>query len=649
MNAFKIAWKLFKNNLNLYRFYVSVLGLTAAVCYNFLSVSLNPYLGVLNEQYVYAQTASVLGSIVLFITVIYLMFHANCFFYQLHYKEIGIYMLAGVAESRIGAVFALESVFTGISAMLIGIPVGILFSKLFFMLLGRAMILSVSIPFYISIKPVLLLIIIFFLIILAMGLMNYRKVKHSRLISILNAAKEEQRPPKLKYVRGAISLLVIGSAYYLILNISSMPDFWPLSFLRTATLSLLLICGGTYLFFGSFLGIVFDRLIRNKKIIYRKTRLVSFSNTLFRLKTNYSSLSMTAILCAASLTAFSGSLALRYFADTNTLIEAPFSIMFLDQSKEVNRRIYDIIEDSEHRITHIHESRFLTASLSSSENCLITSLSEAQLVLDSIETGNREVLRNKRFLKEARLSDSETIRILHSNLILSAETQSLDRLTLNGREFSLISTIRAPFSGSLEAVAGLDVYIVSDDSYRQFADETSPEHILYGINISDQQSSIELVSKIDSVMKNPRDNLNSFAGQYRYKYYLIGAFYFIGLIMAIVFIISSFSTMYFKLLSDAVHDKEQYEILLKTGMTRTQVRHSIFTQMGLSFVPAVIIGLIHGAMAMKVLESLIQYRFTGCLLIGINLLLIVMTAFYFVISSRYVNLVLKESNNETNL
>lgn len=86
MNVFKISWLLFKNNLKLYRFYLGVLILATAIYYNFLAVNYNPYLKVLGEQYVFAKVASTMCSLVLFLTMLSFMFHANSFFYKLRYR-----------------------------------------------------------------------------------------------------------------------------------------------------------------------------------------------------------------------------------------------------------------------------------------------------------------------------------------------------------------------------------------------------------------------------------------------------------------------------------------------------------------------------------------------------------------------------------
>ena len=199
------------------------------------------------------------------------------------------------------------------------------------------MILDTQIPFYIPVRAIGLLLLIMAFIIMVMGLKNYFVVRSSRLIEILNAAKKEQIMPKIKGMRGIMGVLAIAGGYYLALNITDLPFDMQMDFYQTTVLILILICCGTYLFFSSFLAIVLDRLMQNKKLIYRRSRLVSFSNTLFRLGSNYRSLSMTAILFAATLAAFSGSLALKYFADTNTAIEAPYSITLFDQDEAARR------------------------------------------------------------------------------------------------------------------------------------------------------------------------------------------------------------------------------------------------------------------------------------------------------------------------
>ncbi|KPU43510.1 ABC transporter permease protein YxdM [Oxobacter pfennigii] len=645
MNSFKISWLLFKNNLKLYRFYLTVLTLTTAIYYNFLAVNYNPYLQVLGEQYIFAQAASSLCSIILLLTVMSFMFHANNFFYKLRYKEIGTYMLMGIPGNKIGAVFALESILLGGTAVITGLPIGLLFSKLFFMLLGNAMILNIQIPFYIPHKAVGMLLLIFAFIILLMGIKNYLRVRRSRLIEILNVSKKEQQLPKIRWIRGITGMACITAAYYISLNIFDLPFDLRMDFFQATVLVLILICIGTYLFFGSFLAIVLNALIQKKKVIYKRSRLVSFSNTLFSMGTNYRSFSMTAILCASTLAAFSGSLALKYFADTNTAVEAPYSISYFDQDEATNKKIRELIQESSHQILAEHASNFLIGNVSynyvygeRTGTCLITSISEVKKSLMITRPKDYQQI-----LKTIELRDNETVKILHSNLVFSGISYVGQDFVMEGRSYVLKKEVKLPFIGQLGGIGKYDTYIVTDKQYSELK-ENGKEMTLYGINITQPEDSIELVGKIAGVMKNPGENLNSYAGQYQYKYYLIGAFYFMGLVMSIVFVISTFSTMYFKILSDAILDREQYRILMKIGMTEQEVAKSIYTQVGIAFILPVLLGIIHGVMAIKALESFIHYQFTGSIITGVVVLILVMAGFYLFISKRYRNMVVKGWN-----
>lgn len=642
MNVFKLSWLLFQNNLKLYRFYLAVLIITTAIYYNFLAVSFNPYLQVLDEQYIFAQTASSLCSIILFLTVLFFMIHANNFFYKLRYKEIGTYMLMGIPGGKIGTVFALESVLLGGTAVLIGLPIGLLFSKLFFMLLSKAMILGTQIPFYIPPQAIGRLLFILAFIILLLGIKNYRMVRRSKLIEILNAAKIEQSLPKLRWLRGMAGLVCMGTAYYLALHILDLPFNLQFDFLQTTVLILILTCCGTYFFFGSFLAIVLHALLRKKTIVYKKSRLVSFSNTLFRLGTHYRSLSMTAVLCAATLASFSGSLALKYFADTNTAVEAPYSITYFDQNETVNQKIRMLVQTSPYQILAKHASHFLIGKVSynhvdgrHSTTGLITSISEVKKSLMITRPENYQQI-----LNDIEPRDQETVKILHAKLIFSGTSYAGQDFIIRDRPYILKKEVKLPFIGELGGIGQYDTYIVTDQQYAELK-ENATEMTLYGINITDPEDSLPLVQKIAGVMKNPADNLNSYAGQYQYKYYLIGAFYFMGLVMAIVFAISTFSTMYFKLLSDAILDREQYKVLMKIGMTEQEIAQSIYTQVGIAFVLPVLLGILHGIMAIKALESFIHYQFTGSILTGVVVLILAMAGFYLFMSQKYRDMVVK--------
>ena len=71
-------------------------------------------------------------------------------------KEIGIYIFMGLDNKRIGKMYALEALFSGLFSLAAGLAAGVVFSKLFQMVLLRISEISVDIKFSFSLKPVLI-------------------------------------------------------------------------------------------------------------------------------------------------------------------------------------------------------------------------------------------------------------------------------------------------------------------------------------------------------------------------------------------------------------------------------------------------------------------------------------------------------------
>lgn len=84
-------------------------------------------------------------------------------------KETGLYMLMGISTSKIGRVLAIESILIGSLSLAIGLFIGILFSKLFLMFLGKAMMLEEAMPFSVSAKAIIQLVIVFGIIFVVLG------------------------------------------------------------------------------------------------------------------------------------------------------------------------------------------------------------------------------------------------------------------------------------------------------------------------------------------------------------------------------------------------------------------------------------------------------------------------------------------------
>ncbi len=354
MNSFKLSFKLFKDNINIYKLYLLITIVSVAAFYNFLAIENNEAFISVSERFQAASVASISCGFILVCTVIYFIFNADRFFLLNRQKETALYMLMGVTQSKIGQVFAIESLFLGVVSIFSELAFGIILSKLFFMLLAKSIFLNVAIPFKISLDSIFTVILVFSCIFVVIGYRKYRVIKKSKLIDMINAAKKKEDLPKLRYFKGILGVLLILTGYIVGVMIKS----WELDLMISSVTALVCVSIGTYLFFGSFLSIVLNKVIKNKKLVYKNVMLVSISNVYFRLKGNYRNLAMTAILCAAAITAFGASLSFNEVAKREAIKQSPYSFSYESDDEKSKEKVVEIIKHSNYQLIGINENKF---------------------------------------------------------------------------------------------------------------------------------------------------------------------------------------------------------------------------------------------------------------------------------------------------
>ncbi|MEY8742632.1 FtsX-like permease family protein [Bacillales bacterium AN1005] len=641
MNSFKIAFKLLKNNLKIYSLYFVVLVVSVATYYNFTAIQYNEMFIQITERLQSAVVASAASAFVLISTIIFFMWHANGFFLKQRQKETGLYMLMGISTSKIGRVFAIESILIGSLSLIIGLFVGILFSKLFFMLLGKAMMMSQEIPFSISGQSIVQLVIVFGIIFLILGIKNFRIIKKTQLINMLNAAQEKPSPPKYSYKKGGLGLLLIVVGYVIALNFKP----WDLDLLLSTMSILILVSLGTYLFFGSSLTIILGKLTKSRKFIYRDVRLISISNIFFRQKANYRSLAMTAILAAATVTAFNVSIAFKQFEINYEKIASPYSLSYESNSIDTKVKVEELIKESENDITGINEVQFFVGQVNyvnndevidSNNEAIITSYSQMEKTLNFLDYRNK-----KSILKQIEPERNEITFILNANEMASPLYVVDEQVNLNGKKFLITEHTQLPFVGDIQNYGNLNIYILNDSDYKEIKKENS-EIVLNGVQINNQKDSGELANKIKELLPDEANNVYGINQNFIWEYYALGPFFFLGLVMSLVFMLATFSTIYFKILSDAFADREQYLMLKKIGMSKKEVQRSIYLQVGIAFLVPVAVGIIHSIIAMNMLEQIMNVKFLIPIILGNGLFVLVMVAFYIGLCKNYTKLVYEE-------
>ncbi len=636
MQVYKIAWLLFKNNIKLYKFYMLILIFTIGVYYNFLAIQYNPYVSAMESNLELIHMAGMMCSLVLFFVLMFFMLHSSNFFYKQRYKEIATYILMGIQKKQIARVIAIESVIVGGIALVVGSTLGLLLSKLFFMILGSAGIMNVGIPFYFSMKPLITLIIIIVINLAIIASRNLYLVRRSKLITLLNASKKEESMPKQRMIRGVLGVLGIAIGYYIALksrtNNIEVFGYWPIILIG--------VCVGTYFLFSGFFSMAIKHLIENKKISYKGARLISLSNTLFRLGTNYKSYAATTILCASTLTALMTSFILHQFADDNIKFEVPYTLSYLNQDETINQKVIEVINASECKITAQNKVHFMQAMVTdklygnaSDREFLIVPYSEFK--------ANLEILNySSKVIEKIKPKEDTVTRIIHAKTLFSADKIEDHTFIIGSKEYALNATWKLPFMGNMPNIGDLDTLIVTDSTYEHLKKQLGlPEQCLNNINTTHPEKGIEVIGDVLRYIPDYTNHMNCYVASYKQRYYAMGAVYFLGLVLSVIFMVTVIGTIYFKCLSDAYSDQKQYDILRKIGISKKQIEKGILSQLGIAVILPALLGMCHSLVAVSLLEALMHVSFLKSKLQGIGVFVAGLGVFMIFMNEQYKKMV----------
>lgn len=620
MNAYSIALKSFKANMKNYIINIFAMIFSIATYYNYVSIAYNPEVLALEGNSVYVAAVSQMTLFVLFFFLGFFVFYSNKYLQKQKMNELGIFAFMGITNRKIGMMLLLETVFMGLFSYALGIIMGTLFGRMFMMGLAKVAILDITVGYYVSFEAIRDTGIVYFMFVLISAGLGYVKVSRSKLIDLFNYSKKENKIPTMNIVRGVLGLIIVLFGYYLVL-------FSSLSMvIVNGLLAVVIEIAGTIMLYESLITIVLKRLTLNKKIFYNGVNVVSLSNLMYKISENAKSYAVVAILLACAFTSVGTSFSLKYYVDKMYITDSPFTLSYINGDEETDKIFDTRLNELGKSVTLDKTYKFIRDT---SENEQII-LSRSEFLGLSDDLGNKKINDVKMFPE---LRGNEVYYVLKSDVLLSFYNQNT--VSVFGKELDITRNIQVPVFGSGQPG---DYVIVSDALYAELINKGEAEEHIRAVNLSDKDGITDgVIGMFDSMPEDSKLYSVLVADYSRYN--LMGAVYFLGSFLGVVFIIATGSIIYFKVTSDAYTEIEKYKTLYKIGMTREQIKESIRRQIRVVFVIPYIIGILHSAVAIYKLSELVKMSlivpyfttllvFTGCYLV-----------FYASALRRYFNLV----------
>ncbi|WP_144510330.1 ABC transporter permease [Bacillus sp. FJAT-22090] len=614
MTLFDLAKKNIQGNFGKYFVYFVSMVFSIIIYFTFVSLQ---YSTDIQESIMLSDMMGFLflaSSVLLLLFVATFILYSNAFFTRNRKKEVGLYSILGLRKKTIGKMLFYENLIMGVAALIVGISLGTLFSKLFAMVLVNLMGSTIEINFGLSIGATFQTIIVFLLIILFTSIQGYRLIYRFKLIELFQAEKKGEKQPKISPLSTSIGVVLLILSYSLILK--PFPDELTNHYiLANYGIAFTALVIGTHLFFRSVVVFLLTLLKKNRSRYYKGTNLIGTSQLLYRIRGNARTFSMIALLSAVTISLFGTTYSGYYGNEKASLEMVPFSYSHLSKSEEFDEKIESILKnDKEHPITAqleipvIEVGGELSFTFSYEANPMklipVNAYNEAAKALGIEEL--RALTDVEAAVIKPRLTEYKESLFQREKLHLS----SVDRNV----------TFVKMLNGSVLPFDYPDFYIVvSDELFADISKQIKPK--TYKVYEVEKEKTTDISSeKVSQLIDGNFQVHSSFYMEYKEGKEGNALYLFIFGFLGLVFLAATGSIIYFKQLTEANETKINYEILHKIGVNKKDIRQTINKQTLFVFGLPLIVGIVHSSVILKFVSNFISD------LIGTNMMIPIITA-----------------------
>ena len=632
--------------------------LTIMMYYMVSSLSMNPNMMNMIGGDVMQQILS-LGIYVITVFAVIFLFYTNSFLIKRRKREFGLFNILGMEKKHLSIVIALESIIVFLVSMVLGIGIGILLDKSFYLLIAKMLNASIALGFYISYQSIVNSIILFLIIFVLMYLFSLIQINLSNPIELLHGDQHGEKEPKTKWLLALIGLICLGTGYYMSVSIQD-----PVTAFAFFMVAVILVVIGTYMLFTTGSIVILKLLRKNKRYYYKTNHFISVSNMIYRMKQNAVGLGNICILSTMVLVMLSTTISL--WVGMNDIIETRFprDITVSINSVDSNQALYTI-DDMNYAIEQAgiqteDELVYRTLSVSAFNQGNTYTFGNENMSLQDI---SNVVVLYFITLDDYNRTEGTNVSLAPDEVLVFPSGKQFDHKTIDiaSNTFKvkgILDSIKADsnYSANLQnsmfvVVDSMDTLFMIDDLQKQaYGDNASYIHTSYDFNLSKSEE-MSVKEATDALIANyPGDTtymmVDTQEGNYEDLLSLYASFLFIGIFLSFLFIMATVLIMYYKQITEGYEDKKRFEIMQKVGLNKREVKKTINSQVLTVFFLPLVVAAIHIVFAFPMIEKMLRllyldntnlYIMTTVICFGIFALVYVLI--YFLTSKVYYGIV----------
>ncbi|UHA72628.1 ABC transporter permease [Paenibacillus sp. 481] len=580
---------------------------------------------------VFGKVAMSVAQLLIFVFSFFFLLYSVSSFLKTRKKEFGILLIHGITPKQLFRLVFMENMMIGIAAIMTGITVGIIFTKLILLIIATVLVIDQGLPFYLPWQAIALTFVAFLVLFLAISLFTSRMLKMNQLIELIKAEDKPKPELKASIWLSLLAVMLILAGYLAVYLFAINTDLVPL---LIAGVGLTII--GTYFLFTQLSVYLIGWLRKQERLFFKRTNLLMFSELTYRMRDNANMFFMIAIASAVAFTAIGVCAAASNKGLSEMKNPYAFSYTTFSEHKAEQSNIATIKRKLEQaQIPY----RFGTVTLMLTDNSqIMMNLSDYNSLSTALGYESETLASNEALLVSSKQDDHDHYKGVYPSNVLEVE-QSNQKIRLNEKKAIIRNMIPDVALNSARIV-------VTDAQFEQFralSNESTLIRKFYGFVVENWEQttknvSFQLMDEIGEFDEHVAIYyFNSLYLDWRKDKQENGLLMMSGVLVGIVFFTFAASFLYFRLYTDLEREKEQYQLISKLGLTKLELKKMVTQQLLLMFFLPIIVAIMHSSFAIFSLQQLVHYALVSDSFTIIACFVLIQVLYFAIIRWRYIN------------
>lgn len=636
--------------------------MTVMIYYILQSLAYCPYIYKDGVQAFYgAQIISILleisGQIVAVFAAIFL-FYTNQFMMRARKKEMGLYGVLGMSKKNITYILAAESLMHALICIVTGIMMGTFLNKLMLLILYKIINQPPVNGLFFSVEALKSTLVLFVVLFAVSLIYNVASIRVGKPIALLQSDRTGEKEPKVKVPIFILGIITLTAGYKLALSAKSIMGAVNILFV-----SILLVVIATYCLFTAGSIFILKCLKKNPKFYYKTKNFISVSNLMFRMKHNAAGLASICVLSTGVILLLTCGFSLMMLIGKNIDDKYPTDIKVVETVSEAGKGKDDFAAINK----VLQQDGIVTTDqiYRQYRNIMVTEKDGKQKIADpdtfdsDISSGIVAYLLsvadyNEYANTDLTLKDDEIL--IYSS---GKEWEKGSILDFMGKEYTVAGETDYLAThyiiDSTMSIFEREILVFPDDEQicdlmTEAGQSVNPDEyevfIGYQLEKALTAEQMETVKALMELAGLNREVIRFKSEDKSVFYTLYGGIFFVGMFLAVLFLMATVMIIYYKQMSEGYEDQKRFQILANVGLTKTEAKKSIQTQVMLLFFLPVGAAIVHMIVASNVVRlflriMLIVDAFTFNLAIAVVcvIFLVVYTIVYKITSREYYKIV----------